>query len=267
MSPTFSSTGDASKLVTKLGLSRISTMIVTGRPNRPFPSEFQLDVENMFLPGARAAVSVVTNGVATADWNVLEGLVSPDCLTGLVNITSNLEGRELVAIHPDDIFVMFISNVEATEQGNNINLVTFSLPRLGEMKAMNDANKEIVNQMKESIVTMKDQNVDKETFLENVKEFQNKINENDPHNLFKDNEIMLGNFRFVRSSPASDWTITEVGQISSVSAWPSIIRLRWKGRLGLSLKGNTDFYNVLRYDYMKDFMVLLLVWTYWVLRG
>jgi len=256
----FSSTGDPSQLVTKLGPHRVSTMIVTGKPNRPFPPQFKLDLDNVFLTGAREAVSVVTNGLASGDLNVLEGLVSPDCLTGLVNNTSNLENNELVAIQPEDIFFMFISNVESTDQGNNINLVTFSLPKTGEIKAMREANKQRFEKMQESMVGQ-----DKETIMKALNETRKIINENDPYYLFKANEIMIGNFRFVRSSPTSDWTITEVGMMSSLVAWPTIFRLRWKGRLGISLRGGYSFYNVLRYDYMTDWIAILFLWTSFVL--
>ena len=49
--PKFSSTGDSDSIVTKLGSNRISTMIITEKPNRPLPISYNVDLEE-FLPVA-----------------------------------------------------------------------------------------------------------------------------------------------------------------------------------------------------------------------
>lgn len=263
----FFSKGDTTSLVTKLGLNRVSTMIMTGKPNHPFPPEFNVDLEGEFLPGAKAAVSVVTRGVAEADWEALEGLVSPTCLEGIKVNTTNIEDKELMEVEVDDIFFTFVSNPDICEGGNNLNLVTFSFPMMGVIKDRVSVNKEKTVQMKETLAEMKEKNADRETFMNVVKEFQEKIAENDPHNLFKSNEILIGNFRFERNSATSEWVITEVGQITSLLAWPAIFRMRWKGRLGISLRTGYHFHNVLRYDYTTDWIVWLLLGSYLLTSG
>ena len=83
----------------------------------------------------------------------------------------------------------------------------------------------------------------------------------------KANEIVIGNFRMVRNNAQSDWTITEVSQINSMQAWLNIFKLRWKGRLSIATRSGFDFYSVLRYDYMTDYIALCLVFTFYTAQA
>jgi hypothetical protein len=47
-------------------------------------------------------------------------------------------------------------------------------------------------------------------------------------------------------------------QVSSVEVWAWPFRRRWKGRLGISLRGY-KFNNVLRMDYVTDWIALLFL--------
>ena len=135
--PTFSSSGDTDSIVTKLGPNRISTMIITGKPNRPLPPSYNVDLEE-FLPGAISAVSEVTGKMAEDDWDSLSGLVEQRCVSSLRPVISALspEERELTKLNSDDVFLSFISNPENCESGNDFHIVTFSLPQLGEAKSL-----------------------------------------------------------------------------------------------------------------------------------
>ena len=89
-------------------------------------------------------------------------------------------------------------------------------------------------------------------------DYKNEVSSNDPWSTMKANEIIIGNYRMKRKSSSHEWTLSEVAQMSSVKAWPKIFRLRWKGRLGIATRLGTDFNNVLRYDYMTDYIAFLL---------
>jgi len=259
LAPTFSSTGDTSKIVTRLGPPRIATMIVTGKPNRPPPPQFQLDIVE-FLPGAISAAGVVTSSMSAGDWNSLEGLVDRDCISSLQSTmqSMNNEQRELSVLNPEDVFFSFVSNLDDCDNGNNIQVVTFSLPNLSHMKQMIKENKDYENEAKKNI---KESEAKAEDVIAIIKEVKEKADQNDPHELFKANEIVIGNFRFIRDSSNGQWVITEVAQMNSLEAWASIFKLRWKGRLGIALRGGMDFYKVLRVDYMTDYLVFALVFT------
>ena len=82
---------------------------------------------------------------------------------------------------------------------------------------------------------------------------------NDPYTIFRENEIIIGNYRLRRETGADAWTISELAQMSSVKAWPTIFRLRWKGRLSIATRGAIDFYTVLRYDYMTDYIAFMRI--------
>ena len=143
--PTFSSSGDTENIVTKLCPNRIATMIITGKPNRPLPASYNLDLEE-FLPGAISAVSVVTNAMAEEDWESLPGLVESRCVRNLRPVISALspKERELTRLNSDDVFLSFISNPENCASGNDLKIVTFSLPQLGEAKSLVDKHKEAI---------------------------------------------------------------------------------------------------------------------------
>eukprot|EP00092_Neocalanus_flemingeri_P037646 GFUD01040983.1.p1 GENE.GFUD01040983.1~~GFUD01040983.1.p1 ORF type:complete len:338 (+),score=99.79 GFUD01040983.1:58-1014(+) len=270
LAPTFSSTGDTAKIVSRLGPTRISTMIMTGKPNRPFPPEFQVELDQ-FLPGAVSAVGLVTSCVSSGDWAGLEGLVDRDCITSLQAsmATMDKEQTELVAVNPGDVFLSFVSNPENCDSGNNLHLVTFSLPRLEEIRTMVTENKELSSQthqqVKESIAAVEKDQI-KDTVAGLMGEYQSKISSNDPHALFQANEIVIGNYRFVRDSPDSQWTITEVSQINSLQAWATIFKLRWKGRLGIATRGGYEFYTILRYDYMTDYIAISMFTAFYIFQ-
>ena len=79
LSPTFSTTGSPSSLVTKLSPPRCGLLMLRGSPMAPLPSSHGLDLEE-FLPSAREAAGLVTRAAVEGDWEALEGLVEPDCV-------------------------------------------------------------------------------------------------------------------------------------------------------------------------------------------
>ena len=259
LAPTYSSTGDTSKIVTKLGFPRIATMIITGKPNRPPPPQFQVDLDE-FLPGAISAAGVVTSSMYAGDWNSLEGLVDRDCISSLQSTmqSMNSEQKELSVINPDDVFFSFVSNLEDCDSGNNLHVVTFSLPNLSRMKQMIKENKEFENEAKQNI---QQSEAKAEEVISIIKKVKEKADENDPHELFKANEIVIGNFRFIRDSSSGQWTITEVAQMNSLEAWATMFKLRWKGRLGIALRGGMDFNKVLRVDYSTDYVTFSIIFA------
>jgi len=261
LAPTFSSTGNTARIVSRLGPHRIFNMIMTGKPNKPLPSEFQVDLDE-FLPGAVSAAGVVTSSMSSGEWNALEGLVDRLCITGLQisMVTMDKVQKDLVVVNPDDVFLSFVSNPEQCDSGNDLHLVTFSLPKLGQLKNMVKENKKLASEtqenIKERIIAEKDKTKRKDIVTEMLKEYKAKVSSNNPITLFKENEILIGNFRFMRDSPTSQWTITEVAQINSLQAWSTIFKIRWKARLALSLKTEYYFYTLLRVDYMTDHLYI-----------
>merc|ERR1712181_75350 len=113
---------------------------------------------------------------------------------------------------------------------------------------------------------IKNNEVDIQQKVEMMEEAKAKTSSNDPHDLLKANEILIGNFRFVRASPSSQWTITEVAQINSLQAWASIFRLRWRGRLNIATRGGYEFYTILRIDYTTDYIALMTFTGFYMLQ-
>ena len=94
---------------------------------------------------------------------------------------------------------------------------------------------------------------------EKLQEFDKQVNSDDPHKLFQQNEIIVGNYRMKRETSSHEWTVSEVAQISSVTAWPWPFKMRWKGRLSIATRGGYDFYKLLRVDYLTDYIVLMVI--------
>lgn len=261
--PTLTSREDPKGIVTSLGLSRISTMIMSGKPNRPFPDEFGVNIEEM-TDGGKQAIGFVTQAVQTGEWENVEGLLSRDCVRGLRKSLQDItaDERSSIAVNPDDIFFSFMPEFDFQQNKQSILLVTFSFPRLAELKGNIQLNKDsakvVVDQMKKDIAdgVITKQEASKELPIR-LKQTVEELGIGDTDKLFKDNDIIVGNYRFERENSNYDWTIVELSQIDSRNAWAWIFHRRWRGRLGISLRGY-DFHNVLRYDYITDWIAFML---------
>lgn len=267
--PSYSSRGSLAGIVTSLGLPRIASVIMSGQPNRPFPDDMKVDLQDMF-EGGKQAVGIVTEALAGGDFTALPGLVSTDCLAGLRQSLAQLgpldeQQAALLVVRPEDVFFAFIPEFRIENGAQNLLLVTFSLPGLSEMKEKQNINKTIKKQFDEEIskklMDVKEGNLKKENFSVAVKEelteAEKRLKENDVFTKFQETEIVIGNFRFERPRPEADWTIVELAQVNSVDVWAWPFRKRWKGRLGISLRGGFNFNNVLRMDYITDWLAVI----------
>lgn len=241
-------------------------MIISGKPNRPFTEEIGIDIESM-AEGGKQAAEVVTEYLAEENYTSLEGLVSPECLSGLITNLKGLGAKErlYLKVKAEDVFFNFISDFKTVNSGQHLTLVTFSLPGLADIKRTIISNRQEMNETMEKVFQeAKENKVDggvmKDSINKTLQQTKENIEQNDPHKIFKDNEILICNFIFHREDQSSEWTITNVSQVNSVSAWPWVFRKRWKGRLGISLRG-ANFYTVLRYDYITDWIAYLLIFN------
>lgn len=251
--PSFSSTGSPKNLIKKLELQRIGKVIVRGTPNFIFPTEYDLRADD-FLPGAREAVGLVTKAASQGDWDSLEGLVEPQCISSLME---QLEGmgeveKVYVALNPDDVFFSYISNEHSCDQGNNLNIVTFSLPELGQIYEQHKIMAERIQELKEAGELTKGmvEVMIREVIAETGK---------DPNKVFRENEIIIGNYRFVRASSSSEWMISELGQTNMKYSQHPLFWIKWKTRLGIHLKMVIPFVKVLRAGYVYDYAGFLMV--------
>lgn len=218
--PTFSSTGDISSLVTKLDLSKIGHVIIRGKVNIPFPKSYNVNIEE-FLPGATEAAGIVTQAACQENWEELEGLVSSDCIQGLRNQLGNYSQlqRDLVALDPEDVFLSFIANDVNCEEGNNLQVVTFSLPGFSKVMRV----QKTVNQRMAELKEMKELN--NERLKEIIAEVRDE-NSIDPQAIFNNNEILIGNYRLERTNSDSQWVVTEVGQANMRDSMQAYFRFR-----------------------------------------
>ena len=134
VAPTFTSSGGGDQsIVTKLPPSSIATMITTGKPTRPFPASYEVNLDE-FTPAAISAVSMVTRAMAEGEWETLTGLVDDQCLMEMKSIMALLSSdeKELSVVNSEDVFFSFISNPTNCSSGNDLHLVLFFLPHLGE---------------------------------------------------------------------------------------------------------------------------------------
>ena len=58
-----------------------------------------------------------------------------------------------------------------------------------------------------------DGGVMKDSINKTLQQTKENIEQNDPHKIFKDNEILICNFIFHREDQSSEWTITNVSQV------------------------------------------------------
>jgi len=243
-------------------------MIMSGKPNRPFPEEFGIDIDS-FTEGGKQAIELVTTCLEEYDYASLDGLVADSCISRLQTSLKDLtnEEKEYLPVRASDIFFSFIPSFKIDGEQQSLILVTFSFPGLSHIKGTIASNKEEFEaSMKEMVQEAKDGKMEASAIKESLNEKLNKKGVDDPHQMFQANEILIGNYTFSRDSRNSDWTLAEISQVNSVSAWAWIFRKRWKGRLGLSLRG-IDFHKVLRYDYMTDWIAYVLIFNLLIIGG
>ena len=183
-----------------------------------------------FLPEAVEAVGLTTRAASEGDWDSLEGLVELRCIYSL---REQLEGmgeveRGYVALEPKDVFLSFISNPEKCAHGRDFTLVTFSLPGLQDARS---------SDLIEAIVK------------------------------FASNEMVIGNYRIVKSSQCSQWVVSEIGQVNMTQAFMSFVRFEWKLRLWFSCRAGTSYLSVMRVDWVANIMLALLLAIWYLMYG
>ena len=259
--PSFSSLSDESKIVTKLGLNRIGNVIRYGNPNHTekFSDYYKVDIDT-WSKGALEAVSVVTKNVSNQNWNSLDGLVSENCIKSLkLNFDDFTETEKYyLEVIPENVFFHFISNPENCESGKNLNLVTYSLPNLENARSNYEEINRITLETKQKMDNLKEfgassQEEANEMMKRIMQEHKEKIDQKRDDQTLWQNEILIGNYRFVLNPTSQDWILTEMSQTNTLTHWPAVYRWRWKLRLDVSLKTNMSFLKILRADYLMDF--------------
>lgn len=269
--PTFSSSKDTKNCVISLGLFRTMTLIMSGKPNKPVPEKFNLNIDE-FSTGAAGAVEVVTRGLADGDYSSLEGLVTDQCIASLKEQNLQLlseEKRKLLAVNSSDIFFTMLSEIKVRPGFSEVLFVTFSQPQLGEAKLVQEEvrkrKKEFDAAMKEAVDDAKSGVYDKEQFhqktQDNINEFKDYIASHDMSRQLLENEILIGNYRFIRDDASENWTISQVSQFNSFEVWSWLSRRKWNARVGIHYKAGVNFLKVLRYDSITDFVFLVLLFN------
>ena len=116
-----------------------------------------------------------------------------------------------------------------------INRITLETKqKLDNLKEFGASSQEEANHMMKSI----------------MQEHKEKIDQKRKDQNLWQNEILIGNYRFVRDLTSGDWILTEISQVNTFTYWPTVIRWSWKLRLDVSLKLNKSFLTILRADYV-----------------
>ena len=265
--PSFSSLSDNSQTVTKLGLNKIGNVMLYGNPNHKekLHDYDKLDVDT-WSRGALEAVSVVTKKVSNHEWEALDGLVSDSCIKSLKLKVKGFTETEkcYLEVFPENVFFHFISNPENCDAGKNINFVTYSLPNLvnktsnyKEISRITSETSQNMKSLKEFGASSQEEANDMMASIlqENSKKVYQKIEE---QTLWQ-NEILVGNYRFVRDPSSQDWILTEMSQVNTLAHWPALSRWRWKLRLDVSLKLNESFLTILLADYVIEASAVCLL--------
>merc|ERR1719323_1733638 len=158
---------------------------------------YEVDL-NSWTMGALEAVSSVTKSIANKEWDKLDGLVENQCIDSLRSKVEGLSSEKLqyVAVEPQNVFFTFISNPGDCENGTNLNLVTFSFPRLSEIKSRYFECKSITKATKKKMDAIKEEGVMNNMKREEIRplmkstfdSYKEEIQQIDPTNIFKENE-------------------------------------------------------------------------------
>merc|ERR1712096_530801 len=101
---------------------------------------------------------------------------------------------------------------------------------------------------------------DKEEFhqktQDNINEFKEYIASHDVSKQLLENEILIGNYRFIRDDASANWTISQVSQVNTLEVWSWLSRSKWNGRVAIHSNAGVNFLKVLRYDSIIDFVLV-----------
>jgi hypothetical protein len=250
-------------MVTRLGIARMASVVVRGAPNAPLPEPYKVN-RGEFLEGAAGAAGLVTRAAAEGDWAGLEGLLEPACAARLREQLDAMaeEERGLVVLNPADVFLSFISNPHNCEEGCSLILVTYSLPGLEQVKLLSDSLDTIKEQSEKetmSNIMTGDIQTPSQIWQEAKKvKVEIKQTHKEQRRILKNNKIVIGNYRLVRTGVTGEWTISELGQTPLETAFHLPFSFRWRTLLEISCLTGTAFLKLLRFDLMMTSTAAIL---------
>jgi len=238
------------------------SLILSGQPNLPAQTkQFNLDIDT-FFEGSRHAVQCISENIRTRNLDGLSSLVSKECLEDLrLNVFESLPASQInqIRVNSDDIFFQYIESAKIIDNTSSMSVVALSLPRLAECKSikrrMRSFQNNLFTQASKTEGVLRKEDVNAAEF----RKIRQEMEELNIEKLAKEGEILISTYNFQRTSNNADWTVTSISHTDSSSIWSYYRRLIWKGRVHISVMYSMDFRTVLRYDYMFDCVVAVIL--------
>ena len=135
----------------------------------------------------------------------------------------------MVEFNPKNVFFHFISNPENCDSGNNLNLVTYTLPKLESVKSNYDEINKTFEETKQKMDNLNEfgassQEEANQMLKSILQEHKERIDAHKKLEELWQNEILIGSYRFVRDQTSQDWIITEISQVNTLRHRPAIFR-------------------------------------------
>jgi hypothetical protein len=241
-----------------LSYTNAASCILTGKPNFPFPAQYNIDLDTFFT-GSRKAVESISRNISLRNISGLSSLVSPTCLEHLrqcVFEEMRVEDIRGIKINADDIFLQYIESAQIQDKHVRIVLVSFSLDRLHECKSVHSKLKTFQNQLfnkaKQTDGILRREDLNAKEFRRLQGEFEN-LNMD---KLTKEGNILVSSYTFERTGN-TDWSVVSLSHTDSALIWSYVRRMIWKGRVHISARFDKRFDEVLRLDYALDFFAVV----------
>jgi len=253
----FNTNGTISQLTSKMPISTSLSVIFTGYPEWPYTKLKQNVNLPEFYKGSRTAIEVVSQAVSKRNLSVLNLYVEKSCGEEIAAI---LQGSdfESVLVNQEDIFYQFISDYKIDGEDVQLNLVSYSLKNLkrckSALKEFKEYNKNLLEGTDKERPILKREDFDAAKF----RKISDNFEEMHPGRLLKESDIRISNFTFEKQGSES-WKILAIGHLNTKTHWSWFRRLKWKGRIHISIQFDLPIMQVIRYDMIFDTVMMLIL--------
>jgi len=214
------------------------------------------------LEGCLHAVEAVTQNISTENHEILDSLLTQDCLNHYEAEMPNKENLKHIGIDKEDVLFHWLGSFD--EKAKKLRIGTLYFPSYHYLKqGMADRrqkHKDVINEVSEEIkdgqIPLKEGWTIKKERMKESESFD--INQVQEH--FDSNDIIVSNFDFVQED--GEWKIEGMVMQKLGKCLTPPFHWRWRNRAKSSIAFNKDFTRViLRWDYVTDYIFMTIVFN------
>jgi len=272
--PGFSTKGNLENFEKSPNIRTVASVILYGSCVQPksyvFPEikeDRSTGIETVsLLEGCVHAVEAVTQNISTENHEIMDSLLTQDCLNRYEAEMPNQENLKHIGIDKEDVIFHWLGSYD--EKARKLRIGTMSFPSYHYLKhGMADRRQKHKDVITEVSAEIKDGQI---PLKEGRKVTKERIEEGEDFDMdqvqkhFDSNDIIVSNFDFVQED--GEWKIEGMVMQKLGKCLTPPFHWRWRNRAKSSIAFNKDFTRViLRWDYATDYFFLTVMFNLLVL--